>query len=92
MWADVNQGFDRIEKIKNNDIVFYLEGEIRNDSGEKYSSMFLFFDLYDSAEKRLDTVMATLKLDNGETGKFSVHVFVPYDQVESYVIDNIVAV
>lgn len=82
----------KIRKEKNNDIIFYLEGEIRNDSGQKYSSIFLFFDLYDSAGKRLDTVMATLKLDSGETGEFSAHVFVPYDQVASYIIDDIVAI
>ena len=76
---------------ENNDDVFYLEGEIRNDSGKMYSTIILFWGVYDAAGKQLATATAMLRLDDGETGKFSAQVSAPYEQVRSYAIGDVIA-
>lgn len=76
---------------QNNDNIFYLEGEIRNDSEEMYGTVVLFFGVYDWEEKQLATSTAILALDSGETGKFSAQVAAPYNQVKSYVIGDVMA-
>lgn len=75
----------------NDENIFYLEGEIRNDSEEMYGAVVLFFGVYDWADKQLATSTAILTLDSGETGKFSARVDAPYNQVDSYAMGDVMA-
>lgn len=76
---------------ENDDNIFYLEGEIRNDSEKMYGAVVLYFGVYDWMDKQLATSMAVLTLDSGETGKFSARVDAPYNQMKNYALGDVMA-
>lgn len=67
-----------------------LEGRIRNDSGIKYSSVYVRFAIYDAEDNRITTAIASIdNLEADVVWKFSTMVMASYEQAASYKIGDI---
>ena len=75
-----------VEKVQGG----YLQGRIRNDSGETYKSVFINFLIYDSEGNQIDTsITSTSDFSPGVTWKFSAPLLVSPKQAVGYKISSI---